>query len=286
MLFNVTRAVNFILDDRKSRYFRAIKLFELHVAICLANGYPRTSRMAASQDNSLPSPVVVRVSKRKMYDAKMFATIKLMEHLEQRVKEEWGTISADILTWDPEWTKLFDKKFVRCGGFSRARYLPHVVDYDIELWEAKRRAKKVAQLIDFSLRFEPDPTKPKQIGGITMARTIVAESNYFDVRCTERTLETYWKKFEPVAAFLPLIFLKKYPASPLRLSKTKFAEKLLARLDDRYTLLSFFADYNATVARLQARGYDLRSLAGFPTSEIAFDPLPQEVLEAVQGYTA
>jgi hypothetical protein len=57
--------------------------------------------MAASQDNSLPSPVVVRVSKGKMYDARMFATIKLMEHLEQRVKEEWGTISADILTWDP-----------------------------------------------------------------------------------------------------------------------------------------------------------------------------------------
>jgi hypothetical protein len=31
MLFNVTKAAKFVVDDTKNRYFRAIKLFELHV---------------------------------------------------------------------------------------------------------------------------------------------------------------------------------------------------------------------------------------------------------------
>ena len=175
------------------------------------------------------------------------------------------------------------------------------MDYDDELWEIGRKAKDVAQLIDFSLRFEPCPKKPKQTGGITMAKTIAttrargrpgvvkepgthASTAYFKIRRSKRTLQTYWKWFEPVAAFLPLIFFKKYPAWPLRVSGTKFAEKLLARLDDKDTLSDFFAEYNANVARLRTRRYSLHSLEGFQTSEITFAPLPEDVMNEVRAY--
>jgi hypothetical protein len=207
-----------------------------------------------------------------------------MEHLEQQLKEEKGNISAEVLSSNCDWKNLFDKKFVRFGSFGRARYLPHPLEFDNELRAAGREAKKVAHLIDFSLRFEPDAKKPKQTGGITMAKAIVTESGYFKINRRERTLQTYWKKFEPVAAFLPLIFFKKYPAWPLQVSKTKFAKKLLARVDDKDTLFEFFAEYNATVARLQTRGYSLHSLEGFPASKITFDPLPEEVMKEVCAY--
>jgi hypothetical protein len=214
----------------------------------------------------------------------MFATIKLLEYIEDQLKEITGVVSAKLLAQDPDWSKLFDKKFVRFGGFERARYLPQAGDFDIELWEAGQRAKNIAQLVDFSLRFEPNPKKPKQIGGITMAKAIAVESEYFNVKCDQRTLQTHWKQFEPVAAFLPLISLKKYPAWPLCVSKTKFVNKLLARLDDRDTLLSFFAEYNANVSRLQSRGYHIQSLAGLPTADVKFDPLPEKVKEHIKHY--
>jgi hypothetical protein len=278
MLFNVTKAVNFILDDEKDRYSRAIKLFQLHVGIRLANGFPEKRKLATSEENSSPSDLVVRVSKKKMQDARMFATMKLMEHVEKQLKEGIGVVSAKHLAKNPDWTKLFDK-FLRFGGFHRARYLSAAINFDIELGEAGQKAKKLAQAIDFSLRFEPDPQgrKTKKTGGITMAKAIVADSKYFNVTCCERTLESYWEKFEPVAAFLPLISLKKYPAWPLHVSKTKFADKLLSRLDDKDMLMSFFAEYNANVLRLDARGYGLKSLVGLPTADVVFDALPEEV---------
>jgi hypothetical protein len=64
MLFNVTRAVNFIVDDTKNRYFRAIKLFELYVAIRLADRRRKRSKMPTT-DSSLVSALLVNVSNKK-----------------------------------------------------------------------------------------------------------------------------------------------------------------------------------------------------------------------------
>ena len=283
MRFDMTKAVNFIVDDTKNRYFRAIKLFELQVAIRLANGCD-TYEEDTNKEGSSPPPFLVHVSTAKMRQARMFATIRLMEDLQRQLKKEKGYISAEVLSSNCDWRNLFDKRFIRFGGFRCARYLPRPADFDNEVRVRQRAAKNVAHLIDFSLRVELDPKKPKQRGGMTMAKAIVAESTYFNVKRSERTLQTYWKKLEPVAAFLPLIFFKKFPAWPLRVSKPKFAKKLLARLDDKDTMFEFFAEYNATVALLQARGYSLHSLVGFPASQITFDPLPQEVMKEVRAY--
>lgn len=284
MLFNVTKAVNFILDEKIYRYYRAIKLFELSVAIHLADGFPKKIITIASDDNS-SSDVIVRVSKQKLHDARMLATVKLLEYISEPLKCKNGKVSTKLLAQDPDWCKLFDKQFVRFGGFRRARHVSAARKFDDDLRNAKQKAKKLAKVIEFSLRFKPDPRSQKKIGGITMARLIVSESKYLNVGCKERTLENYWPKFEPVVAFLPLIYLKKYPAWPLRVSTTKFADKLLSRLDDKNTLINFFAEYNANVLRLQGRGYKLQSLAGLPTAEVVFDALPKEVEVLVEAYT-
>jgi hypothetical protein len=289
MLFNVTEAVNFIVDDSQDRYFRAIKLFELHVAIRLADGcdYEEDTNdyeEDTNEEGSSPLPILVYVSTPRMHQAQMFATIRLMEHIERQVKKEKGEISVEVLNSNCDWKNLYDMRFLQFGGFRRTRYLPRPGDFDNAIWVRRGEAKKVAHLIDFSLRVELDPTKPKQKGGMTMAKAIVAGSRYFNVKRSERTLQTYWKRLEPVAAFLPLIFFKKFPAWPLRVSRAKFAKKLLARLDDKDSLFEFFAEYNATVARLQKRGYSLRSLAGFPASQITFQPLPEKVKEKVGAY--
>lgn len=283
MLFNVTKAANYTLDERKGRYSRAIKLFELHVAIHFANCFPKKVKMATSVDNAALSDLIVGLSTKTLHDARILATIKLLEHISKPIKDEKGKLSAKTLAQNPDWAKLF-AKFLRFGGFRRARHVSAAKQFDAEVQKAKRKARKLAKAIDFSLRFEQDTKKPKQIGGITMARDIVANSEYFNVKCSEQTLVNYWKYFEPVAAFLPLIYLKKYPAWPLRVSGTKFADKLLSRIDDRKTLNEFFAEYNANVLRLKGRGYELRSLVGLPTAQITFDALPAEVKTLVECY--
>jgi hypothetical protein len=129
MLFNVTKAVKFIVDDTKDRYFRAIKLFELHVAIRLANGCD-TYEEDINKEGPLPSPILVYVSTPKMREAQMFATIRLMEDLERQLKKKEGYISAKLLISNPDWERLFDKRFVRFGGFRCARYLPRPADFE------------------------------------------------------------------------------------------------------------------------------------------------------------
>jgi hypothetical protein len=58
--------------NTKNRYFRAIKLFELYVAIRLADRRPKRSKMPTT-DSSLVSALLVNLSNKKMYDARMFA---------------------------------------------------------------------------------------------------------------------------------------------------------------------------------------------------------------------
>jgi hypothetical protein len=119
-----------------------------------------------------------------------------------------------------------------------------------------------------------------------MGTDIVTQTKYFRVKCKPRSLKNYWKRYEPVAAFLPLITVRKYHARPLQITKKDFAKKLLARLDDRENLLGFFAEYNANVMRLRDRGYKLHALAGVPIAEVKYDPLPAEVKEYIEAYTA
>ncbi|HEY8008757.1 MAG TPA: hypothetical protein VIE66_18685 [Methylocella sp.] len=288
MLFNVTKAANLIMDETKNRYFRAIKLFELHMAIRFADGCPETKNTAEASDNS-PSAILVRVPTSNMHDARMFAVLVFLEYVENKISAEKGTASAQTLARDPDWTKLFNKKFIPLGGFRRVRNLPKARDFDADLREAMWRAKQASRLIDFSLRFEPDPKRPKLIGGVTMAKTIVLESKYYNVKCAERKLHDHWKSFEPVAGFLPMIApnrrLKRTPqVTPLPTMKQTVAEKLLERLDDREALTRFFSEYNANVARLKARGYHLQSLSGQPVADIAFEPLPEEVIDLIDAY--
>jgi hypothetical protein len=94
MLFNVTKAANFIVDDTKNRYFRAIKLFELGVAIRLANGCD-TYDEDTNKEGSSPPPILVHVSTLKMRQAQMFATIRLMEDLERQLKKEKGDLALE-----------------------------------------------------------------------------------------------------------------------------------------------------------------------------------------------
>ena len=72
--------------------------------------------------------------------------------------------------------------------------------------------------------------------------------------------------------------------TPLPTTEQTVAEKLLERLDDRVALTRFFSEYNANVARLRERGYHLQSLSGQPVVDIAFEPLPEEVVDLVRAY--
>jgi hypothetical protein len=94
------------------------------------------------------------VSRKTIKDAEFFATIKFLEFLEGKTIEEYQTVNTIFLAATPGWAELFEKKFIRCGGFKRARYLMNPVQFDEQIRKNAKYTKYVAGLIEFSLRFE------------------------------------------------------------------------------------------------------------------------------------
>jgi len=171
--------------------------------------------------------------------------------------------------------------------------LQSIRDLEGDLSEPRRRARSVARIIEFSRRFVPNPSKPKQLGGVTMATDIVTSCSYFKVAVKDSTLEEWWRNLQSAAPFFYLIYVQKYPFFLDKIVSRDFARRYLARVDDRTTLLEFFSAYNSVALQLSQRGYNytplqLPDLSGIPS--LSFDPFRTgsseegKVLDAIDNY--
>ena len=171
--------------------------------------------------------------------------------------------------------------------------LQSIRDLEDKLSEPRRRARPIARIIEFSCRFVPNPSKPKRLGGVTMATDIVTSVSYFKVGVKDSTLEEWWRDQQSAAPFFYLIYVLKYPFYLNKIVHKHFAQRYLARIGNRTTLLEFLSAYNCVVQQLSQRGYNYTPLQLPDLSEtpcVRFCPFrngssdERKVLEAIDGY--
>ena len=291
MKFDVQKAVDYILDERNPRRVRAIELFAFLVALHVGYSHGQVSgRRGARQIN-----VVLDVSEGKLRAARMHAAMSMLDQLETDwvANNKGQEPTLERMAKVEGYEEIYNQIVLRNGGWHSVRRMQGIEDLEDDLEEPRRSARNVARIIEFSCQFIPNPSKPKQLGGVTMATDIVTCTRYFDVEVKDSTLEEWWSNQQSAAPFFYLIYVQKYPLFLNKIVSSRFAQRYLARIDDRPTLLDFFSAYNSVVQQLRRRGYNytLLQLPDFSmTTSLNFCPFrkrnreEREVLDAIENY--
>jgi len=288
-LFDIDAAVNEVLDATKTKYDRAIRLYELMVVIHLCKGSP-----PSSEANSGRGGFKVRVKTRDLRTARHFAVMRIMEHLQQGLHERSrpSDIAPLLSAFVSEpFRHLYDDVFITNGGWKRVRSLPTQRDFQRQIKEA--HVEDVGKLIDFSMRFVPNPLKPRRKGRITMACEIVVRASEeglkeFHVHDRKTVLKTRWRSLKPVAVVHYMIHIQKLGMRPPTLAKDKFPERLINAVTRSKRIRNFFLIYNEVCGRLAERGYNFQrlTLEGIPIPDrLIIDPLPPAMQRLVDEYT-
>lgn len=285
-LYHVPTVVKFLLDPSKSLYLRAIRLYELQVAITFGqkmNVRRSKKKPVAEEWLAIPNDVLA--------SACVCSALKLLQYIQQ--------------------TKPFDKKALRSLLRDRdARdILSHVLktpkdltkfatalrprNLNVRLRNRYRRQARYAPLYDVSLRFERVPGS-KLKGGFSTAVRLLSHSKsspeYAEVRSHYPRLKqkTAVNKYKDEGNFLAAFvwlnhFAGGYFKAP-QVKAAKFAENLLKKADNIQELSDFFGRYVFVKTRMEQKGYKLLEL-GLPLAAVpieeAIRPLPEEILQAI-----
>jgi hypothetical protein len=294
MKVDIQKAVDFILDDSKDRYLRAIKLFEFLVALHL--GKPRLK----ITDKKTPPPpdetnLTLDVSDEDLRAARMLAGLKMLNQLE----DDWEAANPNKkatlrrMIEVKSYSEIHNKIILKNGSWYRIRHLPSIRSFEDQLWRPRWEARRVARIIEFSCRFVFNPAKRKQLGGVTMAIDIVTTMKYFKPRVKKSTLEKYWSWHQSAAPFFYLIYVRKFPFHLAGIVHAKFAKRYLSKINNRSVLIEFFQSYNAVVEQLRPRGYrytPLKLPASPITATVQFEQFSnskheeREVLDEIAAY--
>jgi hypothetical protein len=288
-LFDIGAAVGFVLDNKNNAYDRAIKLYELMIAIHLCKGKPYDLH-----EKSEPTRFSVIVSSKDICDARHFAVIQLMGYLHKTSSfkarfRRSSPVLGDML--NIEFRNLYNGAFLQNGGWRRILSLPTAREFQLSINEA--HVTYIGQLIDFSMRFKPNPLKPHQKGGITMALAItqrqeVVVSDHSAIPERRTALGARWKKLQPVAVFSYLTYIQRLGMWPPGLTNARFPERLLKAVRRQSQLQNLIFRYNEACDRLTERGYTFKRLTmgGIPTDAgLIISPLHPQVEQLVDDYT-
>lgn len=221
--------------------------------------------------------------------------MKFLDRIEQDWKEKAGrdTIILSELIKDPEYEEIINRIILANGGWRKLRFVYSVRALEKNLRKWKTQARNVARIIEFSFRFQPNPKKRKQIGGVTMAIDIVTTSDYFHVAVKDSQLEKSWSDLQSAAPFFYLIYVQKHSFFLNKLGGKKFAHRFQRMALDQGKLIDFFGQYNSLVGVLRHRGYRYTPLllpenAKFaPLSEFPFRRSQTDqaaVLDEIENY--
>jgi hypothetical protein len=292
--FNLQKSIDFVLDEQHSAKLRAIEFFAFLVALHLGRPLKNVTGRGSAEDNT--SSLVVEIPRKLIRAARVLSAQTFLDCIEQDWAARTGK-NAKPLIRDmieiPEYEEIHNRVISENGGWHKLRFLDSVRDVESDLAGWKRQARDVVRIIEFSFRFEPNPRRPKHLGGVTMATDIVTSVPYFKVKVKDSQLEKSWSCLSSTAPFLYLIYVEKYPFYLKKIAGTRFAERFLAMVLDRQRLLEFFARYNFLVERLLGRGYRysvVKLPAGTLQSVVHRDPFnikrpgERQVVRAIERY--
>jgi hypothetical protein len=258
-------------QNGESLYLRAIRLFEFQT--CLF--YPET--FAAEKDTAIQK------------NARLLAVLKLLGYLEARILKatEQDTLSLCDLSKDGDYVEIFDKVFLRSGGWRAIRNIWNAKEFDEQIKIRLGQARTAAKLVDFSYRFATIKPNHRQKAGPTMARSIICSSPSYQYKKELSTLKTRWREYGATAAFSYLLFVQKFELKPPPVSSRRFCPILLTQVADTGHITEFFQAYRHLCDVLGTRGYRFPRISAIESnSALVFplDPFPTDVEEAIANY--
>lgn len=257
-------------DAGASIYIRAIRLFEFQTWLL----YPRSTRSNKSIQK----------------DARVLAAIKLLEHLEHKIRAATGEqfLSLKTLAANPDYAEIFDTVITKSGGWRQIRHTWSASEFDEQIKIQLAETKTVAKFIDFSYRFGRLKDDDKRSGGITMARFVMNTAPSYGVKLGRSSLKSRWNEYSLSAGFLYLLHIQKFELKPPRITKDEFADKLLEQAADREHLIELFQSHQYLAKILKPRGYSLPAISlnvGTLRYDLSFDPFPADVEDAIKRYS-
>jgi hypothetical protein len=214
---------------RYSEFERAVLLFGLQVAIL--------------------SPTRPQVASY----ARLHAATKILESIEDTNGCSEDTSLTERLAL-PEYEKILDQMLAREGSWrtiARAWTRRQLAEDVNVRWEEVRDA---ARIVQFSYRFAKLKNNDGRLGGVTMARYFVRNTQ----KISDGTMKARWREYGKTAVFGYL--LTEIGLRPAKLTSKKFVESLLSQVTDVGRLQRFFAAYRDMSIILRPRGYPCESL--------------------------
>jgi hypothetical protein len=303
--FDVSEAARFVLNEREPLPIRAIRLYELQLAIITCRR-PKLVRAIHGRKRSGPPPgerdgFVLWVSGAYLARARAYASLRLLQHFEgpknsenEEVKSSPEERRLQIMAQDPDYVQLHDY-FTANNGWENTISTSRARDFQARVADMRLDARQTSKLIAFSLRFKDLPRFPRKLGGITLARAVLTtfKKPFLNNKCerfrpsrSESSLKTYWERHQYVPALIYLgHFEREKCLLPPDISNSDFGRRLLLRVGNREALLRCFGRHNAIGNYLRRhRGYRFDPIAveGLPSTPLDdFEQLPPEIESAI-----
>jgi hypothetical protein len=297
--FDVDAAARLILDSTVAATLRALKLYELQLALLScqrpALGEKGPTGKREGPPRSRGDSFTLWAPKWFLPRVAAYACTRLLQYLEE--KQEKSSSEGSLLqrmAHDKDYAALHDLFSAR-GGWSSVRTTRSANRFQaVEVQSYRFEAAQTAKLIAFSLRFRPLPGRPKIAGGITIARTVLGalyderpnkSSRRFRPERSAPTLTRYWTRHRYAPALIYLAYFERAKClRPPDLRGSTFAAELLRLASDRDELVGCLSRHNAICTSLEGRRYKTQQIdvEELPTTALEqFEHLPKDVIELI-----
>ncbi|MCP2080861.1 UNVERIFIED_ORG: hypothetical protein J2W74_002047 [Methylorubrum zatmanii] len=285
-LFNVSAAAHYLLDEQNSLHLRAIKLYEMQIAVFFGEKLNDRQR----KGKEFPDRWLA-ISSDLLAAARVCSAIRLVQHI--RKTRRLDETSLPFLLDDPTVREVLGRVLEEPVGLRKLAIALRPRALDIKLRNRRRRQRRYAGLYDISLRWKLDP-KSKLKGGWSTAAKVFDQKEGTETHTIIRQYyphlggKTSTNKIadqeDYLAAFVWMSAYGDEHFRPRQVEKKGFARELLNDARDVPRLGQIFGRYEFIKTRLEERNYallalDLGELA--PHNPVAVAPLADELLDAI-----
>lgn len=244
---SLDHVVDAIIDEDSVLQLRAIRLYELQVAI-LSRGSFGALCNATHQKHG---------ATKRLRTARILAAIRFLERAEADLRRtnSIDAIPLQTLAQDHTHQIIFDEFIAPNGGWEGIRRSNSDRAFDKGLTKRRDAATYAAKIVDFSFRFELMPNPGRYRGGVTVARKVVIDAPSYDVKLGRTRISEHSRDFADAAPFLYLLLKQAFPFTPPPLASEDFIEKLSEQANNVQGLRMFFCAYQRVSEVLKLQGY-------------------------------
>jgi hypothetical protein len=289
-VYNFASALAKIVDDDSSDVDRAVRTFEFHVALLCCDG-------PAKDINAL----AVRVSKRRLREARLFALMKLSDYslgtskLALSKDSKNSAINEVIQHLAPSQLTALIHEILepfalirREGGWRSVQALPSDEDFAKELATRRKELDQVGLMLDLSLRVDEKGLKRQRLPGFSRSLKVMSETTVTGAQYSPSALKRRYKRYRPVSIIGYLLQFQGFQG-PAHLLDPNFTARLLEITHDKAAWRQLISSYRHVRDLLEDRNYKglprlrVRNAGELPPPAVSWGPLDSLTQAAMQG---